>query len=383
MSVVHQMPAASDVPHGAPQKTQKAKKKSLLHVELTRRKVARKDLMHFSRQLAVFIKAGIPILDALEVIQEDMGSKALKVALDDIIVELKSGSTFATAAAAHPHAFPPYYLGILQSAEMTGRLDLVLDQLSGYIDRDLQARAKVKSAMTYPLIIMAMSVVVVVILVGFVLPRFEVFFEGLGAELPLPTRVLLGVAGFVSAQWLFIVGGVLLVVLLALVLLRTHAGRHLRDRILLRAPVLGDVMHHVVLERFCRILGSMMTAGVPLPDALRVTADATSNHVYRSGLKEAREAMLRGEGLAQPLADTGLFPASARQMFKVGESTGTLDEQLATAAYFFERELDYKIKRFTSLFEPAILIAVGLVVGFVAIALVSAMYGIFNTSNAI
>ncbi len=358
-------------------------KKSVLQFELTKKKVTRKDLMHFSRQLAVFIKAGIPILDALEVIQEEMGSKTLKRVLDDIILQLKAGSTFATAAAAHPDVFPPYYLGILQSAEMTGRLDLVLDQLSGYIDRDLEARAKVKSAMTYPLIIMAMSVVVVVILVGFVLPRFEVFFEGLGAELPLPTRVLLGIAGFVSAQWYFIVGGILAVLLVLMLLLRRDAGRHLRDRLILRAPVLGDVMHHVILERFCRILASMMSAGVPLPDALRVTADATSNHVYRVGLQDAREAMMRGEGLAQPLTDTGLFPASARQMFKVGESTGTLDQQLATAAHFFERELDYKIKRFTSLFEPAILIVVGLVVGFVAIALVSAMYGIFNTSNAI
>jgi type IV pilus assembly protein PilC len=152
---------------------------------------------------------------------------------------------------------------------------------------------------------------------------------------------------------------------------------------LLRVPVLGDVMHHVVLERFCRILSSMMTAGVPLPDALRVTSDATSNRVYRSGLDDAREAMLRGEGLATPLADTGLFPASARQMFRVGETTGTLDTQLATAATFFERELDYKIKRFTSLFEPAILLVVGVVVGFVAIALVSAMYGIFNQANTL
>ena len=381
MSITQQLEAAGDGgPIGA---AGTPKKKSFLQMELTKKKVARKDLMHFSRQLSVFIRAGIPILDALEVIQEEMGSKALKEVLDDIVAQLRAGSTFANAAAAHPTAFPPYYLGILHSAELTGRLDDVLDQLAGYIERDLEARTKVKSAMTYPLIIMAMSVVVVVILVGFVLPRFQVFFAGLNAELPLPTRMLLGLSDAVTTYWYLIVGSVAAVVVLLLAALRTERGKRVRDRVLLKTPVLGDVLHHVVLERFCRILGSMMTAGVPLPDALRVTSEATSNQVYREGLARARERMMRGEGLATPLAETGLFPASARQMFKVGESTGTLDDQLHTAATFFERELDYKIKRFTSLFEPAILIVVGLVVGFVAIALVSAMYGIFNQSNAI
>lgn len=380
MSVTQQLEVA--VP-GQPSGEEPKAKKSFLQMELTKKKVARKDLMHFSRQLAVFIKAGIPILDALEVIQEEMSSKVLKEVLDDIVGQLKGGATFATAAAEHPHAFPPYYLGILRSAEMTGRLDTVLDQLAGYIDRDLEARSKVKSAMTYPLIIMAMSVVVVVILVGFVLPRFEVFFAGLNAELPLPTRMLLGFSDLVMTYWYGIVGFLACAGILLVAALRTDRGKRARDRVLLKTPVVGDVLHHVVLERFCRILSSMMTAGVPLPDALSVTSDATSNHVYREGLTEARKRMMRGEGLASPLAETGLFPASARQMFKVGESTGTLDVQLHTAATFFERELDYKIKRFTSMFEPAILIVVGLIVGFVAIALVSAMYGIFNQANTV
>ena len=380
MSVIDQLSAAGDPPVGAPAK---AKKKSILQLELTAKKVPRKDLMHFSRQLSVFIRAGIPILDALQVIQEEMGSKALKAVLEDVVERLRAGSTFAQAAAVHPEAFPPFYLGILQSAELTGRLDDVLDQLAGYIERDLEARSKIKSAMTYPIIIMVMSLVVVVVLVGFVLPRFEDFFAGLNAELPLPTRMLLGASRLFTANWYLIVGGVLLAVVLSAAALRTPPGKRGRDRLLLRVPVLGDVLQHVVLERFCRILSSMMTAGVPLPDAMQVTADATSNHVYRSGLAAARDRMLQGEGLAQPLADTGLFPASARQMFKVGEATGTLDDQLATAAYFFERELDYKIKRFTNMFEPLILVFVGLVVGFVAVALVSAMYGIFNQSNTI
>jgi type IV pilus assembly protein PilC len=279
---------------------------------------------------------------------------------------------------AHSQAFPTYYLGILRSAELTGQLDSVLVQLSEYIERDVEAKRKVTSALAYPMVVFALSIVVVIVLVSFVLPKFEAFFLDLDAELPLPTRMLLGVSDFLTANWttLIAVGLALLIALVAGG--RTERGRALRDGLLLSSPVIGDLLQHVVLERFCRILSAMMKAGVPLPEALRVTSEATSNAVYRRELGVAREAMLRGEGLATPLAATGLFPPSAKQMFRVGENTGTLDEQLQTAASYFERELDHKIKRFTTLFEPAVLLFVGLVVGFVAVAVISAMYGVFR-----
>lgn len=358
-------------------------KKSVLQFEITKKKVPRKDLMHFSRQLAVFIKAGIPILDALDAIHEEMGNKFFRSVVEDIVERLRAGSTFADAAAVHADSFPPYYLGILRSAELTGQLDTVLVQLSDYIERDLEARRKITSALTYPAVIMALGIVVVVILVTVVLPKFEVFFADLGADLPLPTRILLGISAFVGDNGVYLGGGIALLLLALATCLRTDAGKTTRDRLLLSLPVLGDVVQHVVLERFCRILSSMMRAGVPLPDAMRVTTDAVSNAVYRKGLLGVRESMLRGAGLAGPLNDSGLFPPSARQMFRVGENTGTLDEQLATAAVYFERELDYKIKRFTNLFEPAVIILMGLMVGFVAVALVSAMYGIFSANRTL
>ena len=293
------------------------------------------------------------------------------------------GATFADACKPHEGAFPNYYLGILRSAELTGRLDSVLVQLSDYIDRDVEARRKITSALTYPAVIAVLAVVVVVILTTVVLPKFEAFFETLDTELPAPTRLLLGISAWLTSYWHVVLGGLLLVLFVLVVGLRTDRGRGWRDRALLKVPVLGDLLRHVVLERFCRILSSMMQAGVALPEALRVTTEATSNHVYQTGLVHARDAMMRGEGLATPLIETGLFPPSARQMFRVGENTGTLDEQLATAAVYFERELDYKIKRFTNLFEPAVILAMGLVVGFVAVALVSAMYGIFSKSQVV
>ncbi|MDQ1686650.1 MAG: type pilus assembly protein PilC [Frankiaceae bacterium] len=355
--------------------------KTLLQFELTKGKIKRKDLMHFSRQMAVFIKAGIPILEAIDSITEEMANKRFKQILLEIRGRLTVGETFADAAANYPEAFPEYYIGILRSAELAGTLDEVLVQLSGYIERDLEARRKVVSALMYPAIIAAMSVVVVVVLVTFVLPRFETFFKNLGAKLPLPTRILLSVAHFMTNWWFLFVALLVVLVGVVIAMQKTERGRDVRDRLLLRVPVLGDLVHHALLERFCRVLGSMIQGGVPLPDAMAVTAAATANRVFQRGLGEAREEMMQGAGLAGPLAKTGLFPPAAKQMFRVGEGTGSLDEQLGIAAEYFDRELDYKLKRFTALFEPLVIVGMGAVVGFVAIALISAMYGIFRTTH--
>jgi type IV pilus assembly protein PilC len=378
MSVTDQLLVAGD---DEPVDTSKRVRKSILQLEITKKRVPRKDLMHFSRQLGVFVKAGIPILDALETIESETANKFFKLVLGDILESLRSGSTFAAAARQHAEAFPPYYIGILESAELTGRLDTVLAQLSDYIERDLEARQKMTSALTYPAVIAGVAVVVVGVLVSFVLPRFKSIFDELNGKLPLPTRILLAVSDFFHHNWYWVLGGLLLFIVVVYIATRTPRGRSVRDHVLLKLPVVGDLIQHVVLERFCRILASMMSAGVPLPEAMRVTNEAVSNAVYQNGLNDARSAMLRGEGLAAPLSDTGLFPASARQMFRVGEDTGTLDQQLETAAVYFNRELDYKIKRFTSLFEPAVIIVMGLIVGFVAISLVSAMYGIYNQAG--
>jgi type IV pilus assembly protein PilC len=296
---------------------------------------------------------------------------------------LRAGATFADAAAEHRNAFPDFYISLLRSAELTGRLDQVLDQLADYIDRDLDARSKVTSAMTYPAVVLGMAIVTSLVLTIFVLPRFATFFDSLDAELPLPTRMLLAISGFMGHWgWLVALG---VVGLLATFFLgkRTRRGHDAYDRAILRVPAIGDLVRNAILERFCRVLASMVTAGVSLPEALAVAGSVTNNAVYRKALVETREATLRGEGLATPLAETHLFPGTARQMFRVGEETGTLDQQLGAAATYFDRELTIKIKRFTGLFEPAVIIFIGVVVGFVAVAMVSAMYGIFSQNQGL
>jgi type IV pilus assembly protein PilC len=353
-------------------------KKNVLKFEITKEKVPRRELMYFSRQMAVFMKAGIPVLEALEAQTEEMGNKVFQRVLAEMADSLRSGQTFAGAAAEHPEAFPPYYLGILGSAELTGNLDVVLDQLSEYIERDIEARRKISSALMYPVIVLVMAVVAVVVITTFVLPRFATFFSSLKAKLPLPTRMLMSIANFVKNDWYVLVIIAVMLGIIITLLMVTERGRDIRDNLLLKIPALGDLIRTAILERFCRILCSMVGAGVPLPEALQVTTDTTTNTAYRKSLIDAREGMMRGEGLAGPLAASGMFPSAARHMFLVGERTGTMDDQLQTAAIYFDRELDYKLKRFTALFEPAVILFVGLVVGFVAIALISAMYGIYR-----
>jgi type IV pilus assembly protein PilC len=356
-------------------------RKSFTQIEITTKKIKPADLMVFSRQMASFLRAGIPILDALEMLTEDATNKILQQVLIEVADALRAGSTFADAIAAHAALFPSYYLGILRSAELTGNLDTVLDQLAGYIERDLEASRAVKSALLYPTVIFAMSVGTVLLLIIYVLPKFRTFFDSFHAKLPLPTRMLLAIGDFFSQYGLLLLAVIVLLGAGIFLFARTHRGRVTRDKLLLKFPAVGEVTRFSVAERFNRILGAMLRAGVPVPEAMAAASDATNNLVYQAGLAGAREATLRGEGISRPIADTHLFPKPVEKMLRVGEESGTLDQQLVAAADYCESERTYKLKRLTTLFEPAVIVIMGVVVGFVAIALVSAMYGIYNQVN--
>ena len=361
--------------------TKLAEKRGLLQFEITKEKVKKKELMHFTRQLAVFVRAGIPITSALETIGDETQDTALRRAITAMVEELRNGGTLSAAAAKHSQVFPNYYVGILQSAELTGRLDETLDSLAAYLNREIETRAKVVNALSYPAVVMVMAIVTVIILAGYVLPKFKPLFTELNADLPLPTRMLLGVASLFST-YVYIPGLVIMTAIGALIwMMKSTKGREVKDRLVLRIPVIKGIIEYAILERFCRILGAMVRAGVPLPDGMQTTTEATSNSVYRERLTIAREEMMKGSGFSAPLAATELFPGAAKQMFKVGEETGTLDEQLAAASEYFDTELEVRIKRFTTMFEPLMIIGVGLMVGFVAVALVSAMYGVMGGAN--
>ncbi len=353
-------------------------KKSILQYEITGPRIKREAVMHLSRQIAAFLRAGLPILEAVQTIGSENENSSVRRMMNEIEDGLRSGDRFSDCLDRFPKVFPPFYRAIVRSAELTGELDAVLARLSAYIERDLDARRKIKSAMMYPLVVSAMSVVTVLVLAVYVLPKFEEFFADLDAELPLPTRLLLGATGFLGTWWWLIGGGIAVLVLLYAGVTRTARGRYARDALLLRVPVLGETIQYTLVERFCRVLASLVGAGVNLTEGLEVTTEALRNRVYVKRLGEVSEQILEGQGVAGPLAGTGLFPGTATQMLRVGENTGTLDTQLEVTAQYYESELEYKIAKLTALFEPIVIVVMGLVVGFVAVALVSAMYGIFN-----
>ncbi|GIH05533.1 pilus assembly protein PilC [Rhizocola hellebori] len=351
---------------------------NVLKFEIVASRVKRDELMHLSRQLGAFVRAGLPLIEAVRILGEEAKNPTVKKVMADVEAGLHRGERLSDCLDRHPKVFPDYYRGIMRSAELTGQLDVVLAQLAAYLERDLEARRKISSALIYPLVIAAMSMVTVVVMAVFVLPKFRVFFDGLNAELPLPTRILLGVTNFFAQWWWAVLGGAALLWLISFVATRSSGGRYVRDSLLLRLPVLGPTLRFALVERFCRVLSSMASAGVALPEALHVATQSLRNRVFMRSLGSVGEAMMQGEGLARPLSATGLFPSTAARMIRVGEETGTLDVQLEVTARYYEGELDYRLKRLTAFFEPAVIIVMGLIVGFVAIAMVSAMYGIFD-----
>ncbi|MCU1392485.1 MAG: Type fimbrial assembly protein PilC [Ilumatobacteraceae bacterium] len=335
-------------------------------------------VMAFSRQLASFLEAGIPVLEALEIVGEETASEPMRVVIDEIKESIQRGMSFADAVAVHPKVFPSYYRAMVMSAEYTGRLDTVLSQLAAYLERDLGARRQVKSALTYPCVVLGVAVIAMIVMSLFVLPKFSGLYKSLGAKLPLPTRMLLGITDFLTKGWPILLGGIGLIWMATYALIGGERGKERRDRATMRLPVIGNLFHLISLERFCRVLSALATAGVPLPDAIEVSADSTNNSIFQRKLAVVRDVLIRGGGLSMPIIESGIFPVAARQMIRVGERTGALGTQLSKASSYYEREVTFHIKRATDMFEPMVILIVGLIVGFVAVAQVAAMYSIFG-----
>src|SRR4029079_812371 len=254
--------------------TKLSEHKGALSFELTKEKVKKKELMHFTRQLAVFVKAGIPITEAMQIIGDETEDVALQRTITMMVDDLRNGGTLSEVAAQHPEAFPNYYIGIMQSAELTGNLDDTLESLAGYLEREVESRSKIVSALSYPGVVMVMAMVTVVILARYVLPPFKPLFEELNADLPLTTRSLLFIATLFSTLW-YIPFSVFCAFMGTIHwLFKTESGRPFKDRLVLRIPVIKGIIEYAILERFCRILAAMVKAGVPLPDGMRTTVEA-------------------------------------------------------------------------------------------------------------
>lgn len=350
-----------------------------LQIDITKEKVPLVDIMHFSRQMATFLRAGIPVTESIDNLRIDAKNKRFKAILGDVLERVTAGRSITEALSMHSDVFPPYFMALLGSAELTGRMDDAFDQLHKYIRRDIELSRAVRKALIYPMILLAISMVVCLIIVVFAIPRFAEFFDGFDAELPLPTRMLMAVADFVQSPAGLITGLVLVFGSVGLTFyVRTTNGRRNMHALQLKTPLISTVVTYSATERFTRVLAVLLDAGVPLPEALPTSIDCSNNLVYKERLSVAMEGVLEGRGFAEPLAQTNLFPSTVVQMIRVGERSGELSEQLENAASFYEEELDYAVDKMTAVFEPLMIVFIGCVVGFVALAMVSAMYGIYN-----
>jgi type IV pilus assembly protein PilC len=341
-------------------------------------RVSTSDLVLFSRQLSTFIRVGVPITDAIKLLQTASGSGAFRAALGDICEDLDAGEAFSTSIQHHPNAFNQLYVDMVRAAEYSGTLDKVLAQVATYLQRQDTAIKKLRSALIYPAVILALAIAVCTILIVFVLPNFVSIFHEFGQKLPLPTQFLLNVGVFAQRWQIEIVLGIFFTITLALALSASRPGKIFWDYALLRLPVLGSIVTYGIIERFTRTLSTMLKAGIPISQTFDVAIAAAGNVKYRRGLESVKQRMITGDGFSAPLEATGLFAPMMIRMIKVGEETGTLDSSLEQIADFLSDEMDYKVRNMIALMEPALVIAVGGAVGFVAVSVILPMYGLLK-----
>jgi type IV pilus assembly protein PilC len=341
-------------------------------------RVRRSEVILFTRQLATFVHVGMPILEGMAVLRDQSTSGPMRRALDEMIHDLGAGASLSAALSKFPRIFSDLYVDMIRSAEVSGNLDDVLRQLAAYMSRDETAVRKIRGAMIYPAVVIGLALVVISVLIGFVLPAFARLFADFKAEMPLPTLILFSVGSFSQAHILTIFALLGLTVAAIVLYTRTPRGKETVDVTLLRVPMLGKIIQYAVIERYLRTLATLARAGVPITTMLDTAVTSVGNVVFRKGLLAVRDDMLSGDGFTRPLERTGLFPRMVIQMVKVGEETGNLDANLEQAADHYAEEVDYRLKRMIAIIEPALVIAVGAMVGFIAISVIAPMYALVH-----
>jgi type IV pilus assembly protein PilC len=342
-------------------------------------KVGTQHISLFCRELATFVKVGVPVSPAIQTIAEQTSVPRLRAACATMVADLEVGAALSEAVAAHPAVFPGFMVDMIRAAEVAGSLDKVLKQVAQHIEREAAARRKVRSAMAYPAVVAVMAFFIAIGLVTFVLPQFRDLFAQFQAPLPKPVAFMLDTSAFLRLHAIPLLIVLLLLVLAGGRVLRTEPGRMAVDRAVLHLPLFGKMVQAAIVERFCRTFADMLAAGVPITQTFPVVIESSRNRVYKSALRTVAGQMAVGEGFSRPLRRTGLFPPMVTQMIKVGEETGTLDIQLSEAAELYAEELEVRIKRMTTVIEPALILVVAGIVGFLAISMIEAIYSLAGT----
>ena len=334
-----------------------------------RGKVSKRELAIFTRQFATMIDAGLPLVQCLDILGLQQENQAFKKVILKVKEDVESGSTFADALGKHPHVFDELFVNLVSAGEVGGILDTILSRLAAYIEKAMKLAKQVKSAMVYPSTILAVALIVTVVLLVYVIPIFGDMFKDFGATLPLPTQFVMAISGYTRKY--FLVGVVLLVLLVMGIrwYYKQENGRRRIDRLLLRVPIFGDLLRKIAVARFSRTLGTMVSSGVPILESMDIVAKSAGNKVIEEAILRARTSISEGKTIAEPLADSKVFPIMVTQMVSVGEATGALDTMLNKIADFYDDEVDAAVGALTSLLEPMLMIFLGVVIGGLVIAM--------------
>jgi type IV pilus assembly protein PilC len=332
--------------------------------------VGHKDLQIFTRQLATMIDAGLPLVQCLDILAAQTPNKVFGRILSQVKSGVEQGATFSDALRRHPRVFDDLYVNLVAAGEVGGILDTILNRLAVYIEKAVKLRSQIKSAMFYPVGILVVAIGVIAVMLIKVIPTFENMYKEMGhAELPAATKFVINIShGFVT-KWYLYFGTLFAVVFGSAAMRRTDGGKEVFDRMLLRLPVIGPTLRKIVVARFTRTLGTLLTSGVPILDALDICARTAGNKVVEQGIMKARDKISEGHDMAGPLADSRVFPTMVVQMIGVGEQTGAMDQMLQKIADFYEEEVDAAVSALTSLIEPVMMAFLGIVVGGLIIAM--------------
>jgi type IV pilus assembly protein PilC len=334
-----------------------------------------KDITIFSRQFATMIGAGLSLTKCLSILGQQTESPALRVIITQIGKDVESGQSLSDAMSKHPKVFPPIFVNMVRSGETGGVLDEVLNRVADHFEREAMIKGRIKSAMTYPIAMGALVLIILIAMLIFVVPTFQSMFASMGGALPLPTQILVNISeGARGLPGLFTVIGVIAIVVAFRWWKGTENGRYTWDSIKLRMPVFGKLIRKMALSRFTRTFGTLVAAGVPILSALDIVGSTSGNEVIHRAVRKVRSAIKEGETIAKPLGENPIFPAMVVQMISVGEETGALDAMLAKVAEFYDEEVTAGVDGITSLIEPLMMATLGLVVGGVVIALYMPMF---------
>ncbi len=339
-----------------------------------------RDLVLFTRQFATMIAAGLPLIQCLEILEEQMESGTFRKTIGGMRNAVETGTSLSESLTKYPKVFSNLFVSMISAGEMGGVLDVVLDRLAVYLEKSNALRRKVKGAMAYPLLVMSIAILITLFLLTFIIPSFARLFSQAAMALPLPTRIVIGVSDFLLANWHYILLAIGLIIFAVRKAYRTETGKTRIDKFLLKIPQIGTILLKSSIARFSRTLGTLIESGVAILEALEITANTSGNKVIQNGILQTKKSIEQGDTISEPLKKTNVFPPMVTQMIGVGEKTGDLDKMLSKIADFYEDEVDVAVSALASIIEPVMIVIMGILVG----GMVIAMYmPIFNLANAI